>query len=110
MMALKSRDKVEPLISGGLCDAAAGNLKVFHLQLVASHSQTATSVGDDSGNRPEVLAVNNQLFLFGRELIQSVSSGPEEAAAVPLPPVSLCVCLSVCSATWTLARLHKKLG
>lgn len=57
------------------------------------------TVGDNS-SRPEVLAVSNQLFLFGRVLIQSESSGGR-----PVPSR-----LSVCSATWTLARLHKKLA
>lgn len=80
--------------------------KMFRLQIVASHSQTAASAGDDSSSiGPEVLAGHNRLFLFGWRLIQSESSGPEEAAAVPSCPV-----LSVCSASWTLARLRNKLG
>lgn len=66
----------------------------FHLHIVASYSQTATSVGDDSSSsRSQVLTVNNQLFLFGRELIQSESSGLAEGAAVPFGPVCLSVCL-----------------
>lgn len=61
--------------------------KMFHLRIVA------TSAGDDSSSSigPEALAGHNRLFLFGWRLIQSESSGPEEAAAVPSRPVPSCL-------------------